>query len=89
MPMPPTIAAELAELRARSLLRTLREMDSPQQPTVELAGKKLINFSSNDYLGLATEPALREAAKAAIDQYGVGACASRLVCGTLSPHVRL
>ena len=87
--MPPTIAAELAELRARSLLRTLREMDSPQQPAVELAGKKLINFSSNDYLGLATEPALREAAKAAIDQYGVGAGASRLVCGTLSPHVRL
>ena len=87
--MPQTIASELAELRARSLLRSLREMDSPQQPTVELAGKKLINFSSNDYLGLATEPALREAAKAAIDQYGVGAGASRLVCGTLSPHVRL
>ncbi len=89
MPMPQTIASELAELRARSLLRSLREMDSPQQPAVELAGKKLINFSSNDYLGLATEPALREAAKAAIDQYGVGAGASRLVCGTLSPHVRL
>lgn len=87
--MPPTIASELTELRARSLLRTLREMDSPQQPAVELAGKKLINFSSNDYLGLATEPALRDAAKAAIDQYGVGAGASRLVCGTLSPHVRL
>ncbi len=87
--MPQTIASELAELRARSLLRSLREMDSPQQPTVELAGKKLINFSSNDYLGLATEPALCEAAKAAIDQYGVGAGASRLVCGTLSPHVRL
>ena len=87
--MPQTIASELAELRARSLLRSLREMDTPQQPAVELAGKKLINFSSNDYLGLATEPALREAAKAAIDQYGVGAGASRLVCGTLSPHVRL
>ena len=87
--MPQTIASELAELRARSLLRSLREMASPQQPAVELAGKKLINFSSNDYLGLATEPALREAAKAAIDQYGVGSGASRLVCGTLSPHVRL
>ena len=87
--MPQSIASELAELRARALLRSLREMDSPQQPAVELAGKKLINFSSNDYLGLATEPALREAAKAAIDQYGVGAGASRLVCGTLSPHVRL
>ncbi len=89
MPMPPTIDAELAELRARSLLRSLREMDSPQQPAVELAGKKLINFSSNDYLGLATEPALCDAAKAAIDQYGMGSGASRLVCGTLSPHVRL
>ena len=89
MPMPQTIASELAELRSRSLLRSLREMDSPQQPAVELAGKKLINFSSNDYLGLATEPVLREAAKAAIDEYGVGAGASRLVCGTLSPHVRL
>ena len=87
--MSQTIAAELAELRDLALLRSLREMDSPQQPTVELAGKKLINFSSNDYLGLATEPALREAAKAAIDQYGVGSGASRLVCGTLSPHVRL
>ncbi|MCE9608612.1 MAG: 8-amino-7-oxononanoate synthase [Chthoniobacter sp.] len=87
--MSQTIASELAELRALSLLRSLREMDSPQQPTVELAGKRLSNFSSNDYLGLATEPVLREAAKAAIDQYGVGSGASRLVCGTLSPHVRL
>ena len=87
--MTQSIEAELAELRARSLLRGLREIDSPQQPTMELAGKKLLNFSSNDYLGLATEPALREAAKIAIDQYGVGAGASRLVCGTLTPHVRL
>ncbi len=81
--------AELAELRERSLLRTLREIDSPQQPEMELTGRRLINFSSNDYLGLATEPTLREAAKAAIDQYGVGAGASRLISGTLSPHVRL
>ncbi len=87
--MPITIAAELAELRSRSLLRELRELESPQQPDMELAGKKLLNFSSNDYLGLATEPALRDAAKAAIDQYGVGSGSSRLVCGTLTPHVRL
>jgi 8-amino-7-oxononanoate synthase len=87
--MAQSIDAELAELRARSLLRKLHELDSPQQPAMEFAGRKLINFSSNDYLGLATEPALREAAKAAIDQYGVGAGASRLICGTLTPHVRL
>ncbi len=87
--MPHTIESELAELRARSLLRKLREFDTAQQPAMETAGKQLINFSSNDYLGLATEPALKEAAKAAIDQYGVGSGASRLVCGTLTPHVRL
>src|SRR4051812_31298190 len=81
--------SELDELRQRSLLRQLREIDSPQQPEMELTGRRLINFSSNDYLGLATEPALREAAKQAIDQYGLGAGASRLISGTLSPHARL
>jgi 8-amino-7-oxononanoate synthase len=85
----PSIDSELADLKAHALFRQLREIDSPQQPSLEFAGKKLLNFSSNDYLGLATEPALREAAKLAIDQYGVGAGASRLVCGTLSPHMRL
>jgi 8-amino-7-oxononanoate synthase len=87
--MAQSIDSELAALRSQSLLRHLREIDSPQQPSMELAGRKIVNFSSNDYLGLATEPALREAAKLAIDQYGVGAGASRLVCGSLSPHMRL
>jgi 8-amino-7-oxononanoate synthase len=84
-----SIETELAELQAHTLLRQLREIDSPQQPSMEFAGKKMLNFSSNDYLGLATEASLRTAAKEAIDQFGVGAGASRLVCGTLSPHMRL
>jgi 8-amino-7-oxononanoate synthase len=87
--MSASFEAELSELRRRSLLRKLREVESPQQPDVEFAGRRIVNFSSNDYLGLATEPALREAAKQAIDQYGLGAGASRLITGTLSPHVRL
>ncbi len=87
--MPQTLEAELADLKAHALLRKLRAFDTAQQPVMRTDGKELINFSSNDYLGLATEPALREAAKAAIDEYGVGAGASRLVCGTLAPHVRL
>lgn len=86
-PMPQTIEAELAELKSHSLLRKLRQFDSPQQPAMA-TGKQLVNFSSNDYLGLATEPGLKEAAKKAIDEYGVGAGASRLVCGTLTPHVQ-
>ena len=83
------IDEELRDLRARSLLRRLRTFDSPQQPAMIHAGRSVVNFSSNDYLGLAAEPALREAAKAAIDEFGVGSGASRLVCGTLAPHTRL
>lgn len=85
----PSFDDELGELGRRALLRRLRTFDSPQQPEVVLAGKALINFASNDYLGLATEPALREAAKAAVDAFGVGSGASRLICGTLPPHARL
>lgn len=84
-----TVEAQLAELRARSLLRRLREFSSPQNVRIEAAGKTLINFSSNDYLGLADEPFLREAAIRAIEKWGVGAGASRLVSGTFSPHIEL
>ena len=88
--MGPSIEDELAELRARSLLRRLRTFEPPNVESVEpLTGKGLISFASNDYLGLAGEPALREAAKEAIDRYGVGSGASRLITGTLAPHTRL
>jgi len=80
---------ELRELRSRSLLRKLRTFESSQQTELLAPGGPLLNFSSNDYLGLATEPVLKDAAKAAIDQFGVGSGASRLVCGTLSPHTKL
>jgi 8-amino-7-oxononanoate synthase len=84
-----SIEAELHELRERSLLRRMREFETAAGPEMELAGRRLLNFASNDYLGLAQEPSLKEAAKAAIEQYGVGAGASRLIHGTLTPHVRL
>src|SRR6266571_231530 len=82
-------AEQLQTLRARSLDRHLREIRSAQGAIVDLAGKRLINFSSNDYLGLASDPRLREAAIAAIREFGIGAGASRLISGTQSPHVRL
>jgi 8-amino-7-oxononanoate synthase len=82
-------AEELEALRQRALDRHLREVSSGQGPEVEIAGRRFINFSSNDYLGLANDPRLREAATSAIDKFGVGAGASRLVSGTLSPHLRL
>jgi len=81
--------AELQALRARSLDRHLRENSSAQGPEIEIGSRRLINFSSNDYLGLATDPRLREAAIGAIGDFGVGAGASRLISGTQSPHLRL
>lgn len=80
---------ELDALKQQSLLRKLREIHSTMGTAMTYAGRILVNFSSNDYLGLAGEPFLREAAKKAIDDYGIGAGASRLVCGTLAPHVEL
>ena len=71
------------------LRRTLRTVDSPQAAEVVISGKRLANFSSNDYLGLASHPALREAAAAEWERGGFGAGASRLACGNLAAHVEL
>jgi 8-amino-7-oxononanoate synthase len=82
-------AEQLQALRTRALYRQLREIGTAQGANIDLVGKHLINFSSNDYLGLANDPRLREAAIATIQEFGVGAGASRLVSGTQSPHLRL
>lgn len=80
---------QLEALRARSLDRHLREICTAQGAEIEIGGRRFINFSSNDYLGLANDPMLRQAGSAAIREFGVGAGASRLISGTQSPHVRL
>jgi 8-amino-7-oxononanoate synthase len=80
---------QLKALHDRALDRHLREISSAPGPEVEIGGRRLINFSSNDYLGLANDPRLREATIAAIAKFGVGAGASRLISGNLSPHLRL
>src|SRR3989440_8414709 len=83
-------AKDMEALHARSLDRHLRETTSAQGPEGEFGDRRsLINFSSNDYLGLANEPRLRDAATAAINEFGVGAGASRLISGTQSPHLSL
>jgi 8-amino-7-oxononanoate synthase len=79
----------LQEINRQGLHRVLRKMESPQAPLVQLQGQPLLNFSSNDYLGLASHPALREAACHAVQQYGAGSGASRLICGSLAPHHQL
>ena len=79
----------LAELREQQLYRELRRVDSPQGRDICVDGQSLRNFSSNDYLGLANEPALKEAAIRAIERYGAGAGAARLISGSLAPHHEL
>src|SRR5437868_664371 len=81
-------AKQLEALRVRSLDRHLREISRGHGPEAKIGDRRLINFSSNDYLGLANDPRLREAATAAIDEFGVGAGASRLISGTQWPHPR-
>jgi 8-amino-7-oxononanoate synthase len=80
------LAEGLADLERRDLKRVRRVIDSPQGPRVRVAGRALVNFSSNDYLGLANHPRLREAAHRAIDEHGVGSGASPLVSGNLRAH---
>ncbi|MBI5821236.1 MAG: 8-amino-7-oxononanoate synthase [Verrucomicrobia bacterium] len=82
-------AIALDDLRASGLLRQLRSIDGPQGSCIVVDGREVANFSSNDYLGLANDPLLREAATRAIERYGVGAGASRLVCGNLAPYAEL
>jgi 8-amino-7-oxononanoate synthase len=80
---------QLEALRARSLDRHLREITGAQGAEIDIGGRRLVNFSSNDYLGLANDPRLRKAAIAGIEEFGIGAGASRLISGTQSAHVRL
>jgi 8-amino-7-oxononanoate synthase len=72
-------------LRKDSLHRELRRVDSAQGPRIKIDGKTFLNFSSNDYLGLANDPILKEAAVKAVEKFGTGAGASRLICGSLAP----
>jgi 8-amino-7-oxononanoate synthase len=88
-PFQKQLADELAEIDAADLRRTVREVASPQGAWVQLEGREVLNFSSNDYLGLANHAALKVAATTAIDEYGAGAGAARLISGSQSPHHEL
>ncbi len=75
--------ARMEKRRAQNLFRSLRRVDSPTGPVISLEGCRLRNFSSNDYLGLACHPALKEAAARAAAKWGAGSGASRLISGSL------
>ena len=83
------LSGELDQTRAEGLYRAFRTVASAQGPRIQIDGREFLNFSSNDYLGLANDPLLKRAASDAIEKYGVGAGASRLVCGNLEPYEAL
>lgn len=88
------MADELTALRAASLWRERRVLDAPGRPRTTLREgggdvTAVINFSSNDYLGLAGDPRLAERLVESVQTHGAGAAASRLVCGTQAAHVEL
>jgi 8-amino-7-oxononanoate synthase len=88
-PFDTDLAERLAALREQNLFRQLRRVDSAQSPRIQIDGKTFLNFSSNDYLGLANHPALKEAAIRAVETFGAGSGASRLICGSLAPFHEL
>lgn len=86
---PWNIAAQLDELRAQELWRELRPLDDSHGILVCAGDREWINFSSNDYLGLAHSQEMQAALEDGIAKYGGGSGASRLVCGTHRSHVTL
>ncbi len=80
---------DVAQLKASNLLITLRTMGSPADAWMIVDGKKVLNFCTNNYLGLANHPKMKEAAKAAVDAWGVGPAAVRSIAGTQALHIEL
>lgn len=83
------LGEELNALKAAGLYRPLKELQSPQTPRSVIGGREVINLSSNNYLGLANDPRLKEAMIKATEQWGAGSGAVRTIIGTMSIHNEL
>lgn len=83
------LSENLEDLKNKGLYNVIDPLESPNGPIIKIKGQDLINLSSNNYLGLATDDRLKNAAKEAVDKYGVGAGAVRTINGTLELHTRL
>jgi len=84
------LAAETAALKEQGLFKPERVLASPQQAVVRTAdGAEVVNLCANNYLGLANHPAVREAARRALDRYGYGMASVRFICGTHALHKEL
>jgi glycine C-acetyltransferase len=83
------LQTEIDDLKSAGLYNHIRTLDSPMDAWVTIDNRRLLNFCANNYLGLANHPRLREAAKSAVEQYGIGPGAVRSIAGTMSLHIAL
>ncbi len=83
------IEQEIASLKEQGLFTNIRTIESPMDGWVTVNGSRVLNFCANNYLGLANHPRLKEAAKKAVDEMGVGPGAVRTIAGTMSLHIQL
>jgi 8-amino-7-oxononanoate synthase len=81
------LSQELQDLESQQMYRRCIRIDSAQGPAVRIAGKEVVLFCSNNYLNLANHPKICQAAVKAIEKYGLGSASSRLISGTMTPHV--
>ncbi len=83
------VREDIERLKEQGLYITIRTIGSPQEASVVVDGKRVLNFCSNNYLGLANHPKMKEAATEAIEQFGVGPAAVRSIAGTMTLHLEL
>ncbi len=83
------LRATIDEIRAAGLYKHERQLASPQAAHVTAAGREVLNFCANNYLGLADHPTVVAAAKQALDDWGFGMASVRFICGTQSQHLEL
>ncbi len=87
--MLPDLNSELQALREQNLYRSVRRVETSQEPRIRIKGRELILFCSNNYLGLANHPVLKDAAIEALNTYGSSTVASALISGYMPPHADL
>lgn len=83
------IKKQVEDLKEQNLYNNILTIESAVGPEIQIGGKKLLNFCSNNYLGLANNSEMKEAAKKAIDEYGIGPAAVRTIAGTTTLHKKL
>ncbi len=83
------VVQELEALKQEGLFVNIRTLESPQGAWIVVDGRRVLNLCSNNYLGFCNDPVLKEAAKRAIDEYGVGPGAVRTIAGTMKLHLEL